>query len=109
MAAPVTSFMDLLSSSNGTVLMVSSLALDDPPAVWPHYVALKAAAEAFVRTAAAGNPKVAFWITRPGRILTDFTDTPMGRLEAETPQVVARRVLEHVCEPSTPGTVQYCL
>jgi hypothetical protein len=38
------SLLDLVSRSRGSVLLVSSAAVDEPPTAWPHYVAMKAAA-----------------------------------------------------------------
>jgi NAD(P)-dependent dehydrogenase (short-subunit alcohol dehydrogenase family) len=107
-AAPLSSFLELVSASGGSVMVISSSAVEEPPAVWPHYVALKAAVEGFVRTAAVGNPKVTFWIARLGRMLTDLSDTPMGRLDAETPQSVARRILEHARGQAVSTGVRFC-
>jgi NAD(P)-dependent dehydrogenase (short-subunit alcohol dehydrogenase family) len=107
-AAPLSSFLELVSSSEGRVLMISSSAVDDPPPIWPQYVAVKAAAEGLVRTAAAANSKVSFWIARPGSMLTDLVDTPLGRLDAEMPQAVAKRILGQVCGEPASTTVQFC-
>lgn len=107
-AAPLSCFLELISASGGCVLTISSSAVEEPPALWPHYVALKTAVEGLVRAVAVANPKVTFWIARPGRILTDLSDTPMGQLDAETPQSVSRRILEHVWGNASPGTVQFC-
>jgi NAD(P)-dependent dehydrogenase (short-subunit alcohol dehydrogenase family)/acyl dehydratase len=106
--APLSSFLEPVSASRGSVLLISSSAVEEPPAVWPHYVALKAAAEGLVRTAAVANPEIAFWIARPGRLLTDLTDTPMGRLDAETPQSVARRILEQSSGRAAFSGVRFC-
>lgn len=107
-AAPLTSFLELISDSGGQVLLISSSALQDPPAVWPHYVALKSAVEGLVRTAAAGYPELTFWITRPGRMLTDLSDSPLGRLDAEAPEVVAQRLLDQMHEPAAQRGVYFC-
>jgi NAD(P)-dependent dehydrogenase (short-subunit alcohol dehydrogenase family) len=106
--APLTSLLETVVASNGCVLTISSKFVEDPPEIWPHYVALKAAVEGLIRSAAAGNPKVRFWIARPSKILTDMTNTPMGRLNAEEPQVVSRRILEHVFGEAADGVVHYC-
>jgi NAD(P)-dependent dehydrogenase (short-subunit alcohol dehydrogenase family) len=106
--APLSCFLELVSASRGSVLLISSSAVEEPPAVWPHYVAVKAAAEGLVRTAAVSNPEVAFWIARPGRMLTDLSDTPMGRLDAETPRSVARRILEQSSGHAAFSGVRFC-
>ena len=106
--APLSAFLKVVSAPGGCVLAVSSSAVEEPPAAWPHYVAMKAAVEGLVRTVAVANPKVTFCIARPGRMLTDMSDTPIGRLDAEAPQPVARRILEHVWEGVASGTVLLC-
>jgi NAD(P)-dependent dehydrogenase (short-subunit alcohol dehydrogenase family) len=107
-AAPMASFLEMVSAAAGTVLLISSAAVDDPPATWPHYVALKAAAEALVRTAAVSHPRVCFRIARPGKILTDLINTPMGRVDAEDPGVAARRILVQSGGAGTKGQIVYC-
>jgi NAD(P)-dependent dehydrogenase (short-subunit alcohol dehydrogenase family) len=107
-AAPLSSFLELVSAPNGSVLLISSKAVEEPPAAWPHYVALKAAVEALLRTVAVANSKIAFWIARPGRILTDLSDTPLGRLDAETPRSVARRILEQSRGHAPSSSVRFC-
>ena len=102
---PLTAFLDLVSSSHGSVLLVSSAAVDEPPKAWPHYVAMKAAAEGFVKTAAASYGDVRFRIARPAKIATEFTNTPMGRLDAEDPASVALRMVNELATPQDPGTV----
>ena len=90
------------------MLLVSSEAVNEPPPGWPHYVAMKSAVEGLVRTAAIANPKVSVLIARPGKILTDLSDTPLGRLGAETPDAAAQRILGNVLKRGDPGTVQFC-
>jgi len=107
-AAPLSAFLEPVAACGGCVLTISSVFVEDPPDIWPHYVSLKAAVEGLVRTAAAGSPKVRFWIARPGKILTDLTNTPLGRLDAEEPQAVSGRILERALSQAVPGTVHYC-
>jgi len=105
--APLAAFLDLLSDHAGRVLVVSSSAVEDPPASWPHYIALKSAVEGLVRAAAAGYPKVSFCIARPGRLLTDLVNTPAGRSKAENPAAAAVRVLSEAVTAARPGEVCY--
>jgi NAD(P)-dependent dehydrogenase (short-subunit alcohol dehydrogenase family) len=107
-AAPLSTFLEMVATSSGRVLLISSSAVEKPPRMWPHYVSTKCAAEGLVRSAAADNSRVTFWIARPNRILTDMTNTPVGRLNAEEAPVVARRILQHVGTELAPGTVQFC-
>ena len=106
--APLSSFLQLVSDSNGCVLLISSVFVEHPPEIWPHYVALKAAAEGLVRTAAAANPTASFWIARPGSIRTDLTNTPLGWLDAEEPSTVAHRILEQIGNPVSSGEAHFC-
>ena len=103
--APLATFLDLLSESQGAVLLISSSAVEDPPAVWPHYVALKCALEGLLRAAAADYRKVSFCIARPKKLQTDMVNTPMGRANAEDPALAALRILSQAARDARPGQV----
>lgn len=103
--APLTSFLDLLSESGGAVLLISSSSVEEPPAIWPHYVALKCAIEGLTRVAAAEYPKVSFCIARPTKLKTDMVNTPMGRMKAENPSAAAMRILSEAATAARPGEV----
>lgn len=105
--APLTSFLDPLSASGGSVLMVSSQFVEDPPSIYPHYVALKCAVEGLTRVAAREYPKVSFCIARPPKLLTDLVNTPMGRSNAENPDTAAARILSEAADAARPGEVCY--
>ena len=105
--APLTAFLDLLSDSGGAVLAVSSVYVEEPPAIWPQYVALKSAVEGLIRVAAAEFPKVSFCIARPGKLKTDMVNTPMGRVNAEDPSVAAARILAAAASGARPGNIHY--
>ena len=106
--APLTSFLGLVAAAQGGVLLISSAAVENPPGTWPHYVALKGAVEGLLRAAAADHPKVKFWVARPNKIETDLINTPLGRLDAEKPETVARRILAYAAANAAPGTVHFC-
>jgi NAD(P)-dependent dehydrogenase (short-subunit alcohol dehydrogenase family) len=89
------------------VLLVSSLAVENPPAIWPHYVALKSAVEGLVRVAASEYPNVSFCISRPNKLLTDMINTPIGRTNAEDPTSAAMRILSRAVTVLQPGSVAY--
>jgi NAD(P)-dependent dehydrogenase (short-subunit alcohol dehydrogenase family) len=92
--APLSVFLELIAASHGRAILISSSAVETPPPQWPHYVALKAAAEGLVRGAAAHHASVTFTIVRPGRIRTDFSSNPLGHVGAEDASTVARRILD---------------
>lgn len=107
-AAPLGSFLGMVSQSGGKVLLISSSAVEKPPRTWPHYVAVKSAAEGLVRTAAASHASVTFWIARPSKLLTDLINTPIGRFNAEEPASAAHRIIQLVGGSDASGTVQFC-
>ncbi|MGC2111749.1 MAG: SDR family NAD(P)-dependent oxidoreductase [Candidatus Korobacteraceae bacterium] len=106
--APLSSFLQLVAASQGKVLLISSAYVEDPPKIWPHYVTLKAAAEALVRSAAVAHPKVTFWIARPGKLRTDMSNTPSGWFEAEEAAVAARRIIEQLGTEVPAGEIHFC-
>ena len=107
-AAPLSSFLELVDASQGSVLLISSSAVERAPAEWPHYVALKGAAEGLLRAAAAAHPKVRFFAARPRKIETGLINTPMGRADAEKPEAVAGRLLTRTREQCAPGIIHLC-
>jgi NAD(P)-dependent dehydrogenase (short-subunit alcohol dehydrogenase family) len=106
--APLSSFLDLVSVRHGCAILISSRAVETPPPQWPHYVALKAAAEGLVRAAAAHYSSVTFLIARPGRIRTDFSGTPLGLVEAEDASTVARRILRSLDIRAGSDNLHFC-
>jgi NAD(P)-dependent dehydrogenase (short-subunit alcohol dehydrogenase family) len=106
-AAPLTGFLEAVRSARGRVLLISSAYVETAPKIWPHYVALKAAVEGLIRAAAADNPEVAFAIARPGKLYTDMTNTPVGRLDAEDPLSAAHRILQAAAGAEA-GSVSFC-
>ena len=106
--APLSSFLDIVSARHGCAILISSRAVETPPPHWPHYVALKAAAEGLVRAAAAHYSNVTFMIARPGKIRTDFSSTPLGLAEAEDASTVARRILRSLETSVSSDNVHFC-
>jgi NAD(P)-dependent dehydrogenase (short-subunit alcohol dehydrogenase family) len=101
---PLAAALPALESAGGTVVLVSSSAVDTPTAEWPHYVAAKGAAEALVRTAAVAHPGVRFVIVRPPRLATGFTHNAT-LAEALDPATVVR-VLVKALTAERPGGVE---
>jgi NAD(P)-dependent dehydrogenase (short-subunit alcohol dehydrogenase family) len=104
--APLAAFLEDLAQSSGQVVIVSSQAVCDPVAEWPHYVAAKGAVEALASAAASEQRKLGFLVVRPPRLLTQLADAPLARATALAPEAVTVAVLERLGEGSDPGSVQ---
>src|SRR5262249_35460683 len=75
--SPIAACLKALEESGGAIVCVSSSFVDESPAGFGHYVALKQAAEGLVRTASREG-KVSAFIARPPRLQTAWNDTPTG-------------------------------
>mgnify|MGYP003135221653 CR=1 FL=1 len=82
-----------LQERNGRVLVVSSSALENPPAEWPHYITAKAAIEGLTEWAAVRYRDVEFVLARPPKLLTDQMNTPISRRGAAPIEVVAGEIV----------------
>ena len=96
---PLCLFMGMLDKSGGRVVIVSSAVAQSPVKEWPHYVAAKKAVEGLAEVAALQYPRVPTLIVRPNKLLTEMTNTPMGRRNAEPPSRVASKLVDHLREP----------
>ena len=106
---PMAAFLGLVAKRNGWCVLISSSAVTDPVAEWPHYVSAKAALEALVRVAALQYPSVAFLVARPPRLRTDLTNTPVGGVGL-APSTVASTIANAIRIPSptaSRGRVEY--
>ncbi len=103
---PLCAFLDLLNESGGCAVIISSTAVDKPVREWPHYVAAKSAVEAFAAVAPLQYPRTSTLIVRPERLLTEMTNTPMGRRNALPPSQMARQIVEKLLNPPPAGTVE---
>jgi NAD(P)-dependent dehydrogenase (short-subunit alcohol dehydrogenase family)/acyl dehydratase len=85
----------------GWLALVSSSAVADPPASWPHYVAAKGAVEAL-----AGYCRRHFGLRvatiRPPRMRTDMTNGPTSAIGAVAPEAVAAAIVGWVLD-NRPG------
>jgi NAD(P)-dependent dehydrogenase (short-subunit alcohol dehydrogenase family) len=104
--APLCAFLEVLNKSGGCAVIISSVAVEQPVREWPHYVAAKAAIEAFAHVAAMQYPRASILIVRPERLLTEMTNTPMGRQNALPPERFAATIVERLKSPMKPGTVE---
>lgn len=95
-SVPMAVFNELLSKSSGKQIFISSSAVKEATADWPHYVAAKSAIEGLVRTAALEYPDVQYSIVRFKKLLTDLTNTPMGSKGAISPDLAANELVEKI-------------
>lgn len=102
-AAPLCAFLDLLNDSAGCAVVISSVAAERPVREWPHYVAAKNAVEALARVAPLQYPRISALIVRPEKLLTEMTNTPMGRRGALPPGQLAARIADRLGRPLTQG------
>jgi NAD(P)-dependent dehydrogenase (short-subunit alcohol dehydrogenase family) len=105
-SAPMMVFLPLLGSSKGWNILISSTAVSQPHSHFPHYVVAKSAAEALVRAASTEYRSVSSIIVRPSRLLTDLTNTPLGRRGALPPEHVAAAVLRRVLGTPCSGKLE---
>ncbi len=104
--APMAAFMPLIADRKGWSILISSTAVTQIHPYFPHYVTAKAAAEAMVRAAAAEYRSVSWLIVRPARLLTDLTNTPLGRRAAVPPERVAAAIVKRLRESPHAGKVE---
>jgi len=104
--APLAAFLELLNSSGGCVVMISSVYVDHPVKEFPHYVAAKQAVEMLGRVATLQYRRVRTLIVRPPKLLTAMTNTPLGRVDAASPALIANRVAARLESPPEPGSTE---
>lgn len=97
-AVPLSHLLDLVASVQGSAVVISSSAVEDPPAEWPHYVAAKCAVEALARVAAVEHPGARVMVVRPPKLLTELVNTPLGRQDALAPEDFAARLVRRLLE-----------
>jgi NAD(P)-dependent dehydrogenase (short-subunit alcohol dehydrogenase family) len=103
---PLATMLESLSVRSGRVVLSSSVAIEHPPAEWPHYVALKQAAEGLLATAAAEYESVSFVSARFPKLRTDFGGA-VASPGAMPPAVAVARLLEVLAEAPNPGKMRF--
>jgi NAD(P)-dependent dehydrogenase (short-subunit alcohol dehydrogenase family) len=103
-AAPLCVFLELLHEASGRLVVISSSAVEHPVREWPQYIAAKSAIEAFARVAPLQYPRIDALIVRPPKLLTDMTNTPLGRAGAMRPEEFAVQLAKRLREPVRPGS-----
>jgi NAD(P)-dependent dehydrogenase (short-subunit alcohol dehydrogenase family)/acyl dehydratase len=92
-----------LLSADGSLVVISSSALDDPPEPWPHYVVAKAGAEGIAAYCARHTPARVLVVRAP-KMWTDATNTPLGRFGAVPKEKVAAAIIRWLISgQGTPG------
>lgn len=105
-SAPTMVFAPMLASSKGWNVLISSTAVGQPHPYFPHYVVAKCAAEAVARAAGTEYRAITSLLVRPSRLLTDLTNTPLGRKGALSPELVAAAVVKRLMGTRSPGKVE---
>jgi NAD(P)-dependent dehydrogenase (short-subunit alcohol dehydrogenase family) len=77
---------------DGRLVVLSSSALEDPPAAWPHYVIAKSAVEG-VAAYCRRHTSASVLVARPPAMWTDSTNTPLARLTAVPKEQVAAAIV----------------
>jgi NAD(P)-dependent dehydrogenase (short-subunit alcohol dehydrogenase family)/acyl dehydratase len=92
-----------LLSPQGSLVVMSSTALDDLPVTWPHYVIAKAAAEE-AAAYCARHTSARVLVVRAPKMWTDATNTPMGKFGAVPKEQVAAAIIRWLTSGvETPG------
>lgn len=105
-SVPMSTFLNMLAEKAGWNIVLSSSFVRELPADFPHYVAAKSALEGLVNWAAAQQPKVRHRIVRPPKLLTDQTNTTLGRQGAMEVEQIAASIVKHLCRPDQSQALQ---
>jgi NAD(P)-dependent dehydrogenase (short-subunit alcohol dehydrogenase family) len=103
---PLAEFLELLNRSDGCAVIISSAAVEHPVREWPHYVAAKRAVETLGCVASLQYPRVRTLIVRPQKLLTTLINTPMGRVGAASPGLLANRIAARLEDPLELGKTE---
>ena len=103
---PMSIFLGCLSERSGWNVVISSAFVRDLPAEWPHYVTAKFAVEGLAHWAAAHYPQTHSLVVRPPKLLTDQTNTTMGRQGAMAVEQAAAAIVKHLCSSGPSKSVQ---
>ncbi len=96
----------MLNRSDGCAVIISSAFVENPVKEFPHYIAAKQAVVVLARVALLQYRRVRTLIMRRQKLLTAMTNTPLGRLKAALPGLVANRVAERLENPLEAGIME---
>jgi NAD(P)-dependent dehydrogenase (short-subunit alcohol dehydrogenase family) len=103
-AAPLCVFLEPLHDAGGRLAVISSSAVENPVREWPQYIAAKCAIEGYARVAPLQYPRIESLIVRPPKLLTNMTNTPLGRAGAMRPEEFALGLAKRLQESVRAGT-----
>ena len=106
-SVPMALFLDTLAKNGGWNVVISSEVVRKTVAEWPHYVSAKHAIEGLVKVAAQQYNSVNFLLVRPPRLLTDLTNTPLGREGALPSEKVAAKIVKRLSRRSDEGRLNF--
>jgi NAD(P)-dependent dehydrogenase (short-subunit alcohol dehydrogenase family) len=104
-SVPMATLLPLVAESGGVAVVISSAAVRNSPADWPHYVGAKYAIEGLTHVAATEYKSARFLIVRPPKLLTDLVNTPMGRVGATAPTSIAEQIFARLNAGVAPGRI----
>ncbi len=104
--SPLAVFADLLDQSGGRIACTSTSFVDSTPAGFGHYVALKNAAEALVRTVCRESSRTSGLIARPPVLQTLWNDTPAAVAGSIPSHLAAAHVVRALAGDVRPGDVE---
>ena len=103
---PMSTFLPMLAERGGQLAVVSSAWVNTAPPDWPHYVSAKCAVEGLVQVASSEYRNVRFLLARPPRLLTDLTNTPLGRHKTLPVEEAALAIVARLAAGHAGGTVE---
>jgi FkbH-like protein len=96
---PLMHFLGLLKKADGTLVAISSSAVEDPPAGFGDYVSVKLALEGSIRTLAKESSNLRCLIVRPPQLQTAWNDTPIRAVGSVSVPTVATEILVAISPP----------
>jgi len=103
---PLAAFLEPLRLHNGRPVVISSVYAKTAPGDFPHYVAAKSAIEGLMRSLVTRGAAAHGLVVRPPKLLTDQTNTPMGKTGAVIPEHIAAKVVSLLLEEPAQRDVQ---
>jgi FkbH-like protein len=100
---PIAAFAAALHQRGGAFVYLSSSFVDQAPAGFSHYVAVKQAGESVLRTLVREQPQLFSLVARPPVLRTRWNDTPTGVLGAIPSDWAASGIVNRLAEAWAPG------
>lgn len=97
---PLMHLLGLVQRSNGTIVAISSSAVDEIPPGFGDYVSVKLALEGSIRTVSKENSNLRCLVVRPPQLQTPWNDTPIRAVGSVSVPSVASEILSTVCNES---------